>query len=461
MVVFVIISSFIAVGRVFAVVIDTAGAAGIFTQIGAIIAYIAPYFLITTAFKMSTGILGAVGGIANDRTKGGFDRLRNFRSNEVKGRREAFKNRTFMDQGRTTLFRPGRRGPLGAIGRAGESLNRRTTSGWGMGFTDKSKGRQALQGQEDARRTLESNKRLGDIANMDDANALLFLSAGRRGNAEEAARKIFTDSAGVYDSARAARAMGAASVVGFNEMNSRAAMQTVMKNKARAIPAGRIDLVSDAIRDLSHGNAADAEAMIYQAQFDARGAGRADLGGNWMDTKIQSRALTYARSRNAGMVDEQQLRATDAFREGLSNLTALDGMKRTSVQQLMNAYPSQASKNSEALVWALNNARNIDAPAGADELVVEAARRVEEISGSMSYATGGTQERYNTLLQTQLGFDMAAPLTAQTARMAGARLQNLRPGATAPGLSQQEILNGARVYSGGYNPNIVNGAGTP
>jgi hypothetical protein len=83
LVVFPIISAMIATGRVFAVTVTNNSSAGtggdILNQIVAFIAYILPYFLLPFAFKLVGGVLGTLAGITNDRSRGAFDRLKNFR----------------------------------------------------------------------------------------------------------------------------------------------------------------------------------------------------------------------------------------------------------------------------------------------------------------------------------------------------------------------------------------------
>lgn len=83
LVVFPIITSFIAVGRVFSTVAFHSPGSQTINQLIAVIAYFAPYFLITTAFKMAGGAIAQVAGMLNDRSKGAFDRLSNYRANKV------------------------------------------------------------------------------------------------------------------------------------------------------------------------------------------------------------------------------------------------------------------------------------------------------------------------------------------------------------------------------------------
>ncbi|HSW37448.1 MAG TPA: hypothetical protein VLG37_03715 [Candidatus Saccharimonadales bacterium] len=75
---FPIIAGFIAVGRVFAV--TSAATNNTVYQLVAFVAYFAPYFLITFAFRLAGGAIATIGGIANDRSRGAFDRLRKYRA---------------------------------------------------------------------------------------------------------------------------------------------------------------------------------------------------------------------------------------------------------------------------------------------------------------------------------------------------------------------------------------------
>lgn len=83
LIVFPIIMSFIAIGRVFSTVAFHSPGNATVNQLIAIVAYFAPYFLITMAFRMAGGVVAAVGGVVNDRSKGAFDRLKGFRGNKV------------------------------------------------------------------------------------------------------------------------------------------------------------------------------------------------------------------------------------------------------------------------------------------------------------------------------------------------------------------------------------------
>lgn len=75
---FPIVSLFVATGRVFAAVAGSATGNPLYVtlqQLLGFVAYFAPYFMIGYAFKLAGGFIGNIAGIVNDRNKGLFDRL--------------------------------------------------------------------------------------------------------------------------------------------------------------------------------------------------------------------------------------------------------------------------------------------------------------------------------------------------------------------------------------------------
>ena len=91
-----IIVVFIATGRVFAKA-STATNSDTIHQVIAFAAYFIPYFLLPATFRLAGGALSTIGGFVNDRGKGGFDRLRNFRKQQYQTTMEKNKagNRLF------------------------------------------------------------------------------------------------------------------------------------------------------------------------------------------------------------------------------------------------------------------------------------------------------------------------------------------------------------------------------
>ncbi len=91
---FPIIMGFIAVGRVFAAVTDASNKNhdSLFAQVVVMVAYFGPYFALPTAFRLAGGAIANIAGIANDRGRGAFDRLKNFRQNRSKDRIGKFRS---------------------------------------------------------------------------------------------------------------------------------------------------------------------------------------------------------------------------------------------------------------------------------------------------------------------------------------------------------------------------------
>lgn len=85
LIVFPIITGMIALGHVFAAITFNKGDS-LLETIVAFMAYFAPYFLIPAAFRFAGGALATIGGFANDRSRGGFDRIKRFRSGQSEKR---------------------------------------------------------------------------------------------------------------------------------------------------------------------------------------------------------------------------------------------------------------------------------------------------------------------------------------------------------------------------------------
>ncbi len=98
---FPIISAFIAIGRVFAVVSQQGpgGNSGTVRGFIAFIAYFGPYFALPQAFRMAGGALANLSGMVNDRGRGVFDRLKNVRQQQRKQRWEDARNENLLRGG--------------------------------------------------------------------------------------------------------------------------------------------------------------------------------------------------------------------------------------------------------------------------------------------------------------------------------------------------------------------------
>lgn len=356
--VFAIISAFIALGRVFAIVAVQSGGNETLNQIIAIVAYILPYFLITTAFRLAGGVMSTVGGFINDRTRGGFDRLRNFRGNQLEDRGRRFREGRLYDSN-NLLMRPGRRGPLGTFASAANNLGDRVGVGRRGAFGFGERGRQATALRTFAEAEEErKNPLINALANTDDAGMLVLAASG--GNARRA--RQFVDqriSSGKWNAQQGEEAYNAAMAVGVNRGTSIASLQKLAENKSREIDPGDVMTIRRAIADVSEGNTVLADKLSYDFQFRSRtSGGRTDLGGVWHtpEKRLEANGLAASMARVGGATDYQgnALTTPQAIGDNALGVVAyFDGVDRTSVQQALAGHPSEVKQMHHAVKTAL------------------------------------------------------------------------------------------------------------
>lgn len=414
---FPIIAAFIAVGRVGAAVASSQG--GGINSFIAFVSYFAPYFLIPLTFKLAGGALGSLGGMVNDRGRGGFDRLKNYRKNTIATRGRNLKaGSLYQDRG---------------VGKVINSAGRRSAVGMRGRFGVGARGRAALGIATTANNdeTLKNNRMLYELRNNDYANAVMAFSGGTSGGAKDAATDLFGD-----DEATKNRAFAAASAVGFSRQNAAAALQTTAQNKSRAVEAGGIDIVQNGVNRLAGGNASEAAGISYGYQYFSREAGRGDLGGNYMNPRVQARGAALA-AASPGMT----------LQEGVRHANALDGMGRTEIPALLRGFPAQMNQYSETLTHMLANG-------DADEKNL-AATRMLELQKNISYASGDNQKTINDLLQAHVTYGNKPDGTASDSIE-----QQL---ATAAGgtVTAIELSRGARTMDRDYGPTPGDRPGGP
>ncbi len=87
---FPIVMALIGAGEAMSRVAASAAENSVAMKLMSIIVYFAPYFMIPLAFKMAGGLMSNIFGMVNDRSRGVFDRLRNFRDETKKKRRSEY-----------------------------------------------------------------------------------------------------------------------------------------------------------------------------------------------------------------------------------------------------------------------------------------------------------------------------------------------------------------------------------
>lgn len=422
MLMFPIISALIAAGHIFAAVSLKNGGGDTGTVVAqaiAIIAYIAPYFLLPLAARMATGVIGNLAGVVNDRGKGAFDRLKGVRGRARERRAQEFRSGSLLGGDKMGLNSLGRHYNAGIRGH------------YGMG----SRGRQLLatDASVQAEQALKNNPRLSKFAQgNDDGNAVLALSGGTRSGAEAAARQLFRrrDAQGNdigYDEATGRAAIAAAAGIGFNRQNASAALIGLGQNKSRAVRAGRADIIRDGIDRLAGNNEAMAQEMTGTFAFLSRQSGRADLGGmNWaargqartdFNTQVDELAQNYA---GGGPVT--QAHRDQAFRD----VAMAEGIGRTKVDDVVTGHTSGMQ---EAVDHTLRMLEHGSAPQR--QL---AATRLLEFQQSLSRASGDNQIIINDALhRAGVSYDGGNGTVGEQL-------------ATLAGMDPNDLARGARTY---------------
>ncbi len=125
---FPIIVAFISMGRVFAALTSTTDGNNFLAQIIVFIAYFGPYFALPAAFKLAGGAIASLGGMANDRSKGFFDKQRKFRGERKHNVKEQRNSGNFFKGAKEGSLRAGfnkRYEQAGIIGRGKAGFNPR------------------------------------------------------------------------------------------------------------------------------------------------------------------------------------------------------------------------------------------------------------------------------------------------------------------------------------------------
>lgn len=207
---FPLIMVLIASGKVFAFIVSKTSSSGTAATLIAIIAYIGPYFLIPKMFQLAGGAFASIAGMANNRSKGLFDRQRKYRGQKMGENREKIKDRErFSDRNRLTKglnkFGAGiAQGPSGAFGlsqKGKANIERRVTA-----------------------RTAERLKEPGVNEMLMDDEVRGVLAVGKdKADAFLAAKGIKKDDPNTRDQYN--QIMGAAKSVGFTSSSRLAALQ--------------------------------------------------------------------------------------------------------------------------------------------------------------------------------------------------------------------------------------------
>ena len=269
MLMFPIIVAFLAVGRIFAVTaiggsIATVSAA---SQLLGFVAYVAPYFLIPFAFKFAGGALATLSGSMNNRSRGGFDRLKKLRQGKV--------TKSLHDMGQGTRFN--NRG-LNAL------TSRATTASAGFG----KRGRAAYSQKMDLASGEHAKTDGMKIQHNDDALRAATYGSASQARAEmkndwrKADNSTYSDEE-IDTSIAAVKASG-----GFGRARQVYAAQQLSAT-GTGYSEGAIDQVAKTIARVSHGNESQIASLAGNINSGTKSSGRHDLAPGYANLNRLSR----------------------------------------------------------------------------------------------------------------------------------------------------------------------------
>jgi|GEM_PF-2205060 len=265
--VFPIIAAFIASGRVFAVVAASGSSgenAGTIKGFIAFAAYFGPYFALPFAFRLAGGAIGQIGGFVNDRSRGGFDRLKKFRQGQTQqNARKIQAGQRFKNTGALS----GLNTPLQAAAIVGSGQAGLRPSQIRGKLSAAQAQNSLIQGQE----LLEKNEAFRAIASDDH-----MLEAARYGtSAQDIERRL--RATGRYREDQLAGAVGM--VQAAQNSGSRDAVN-IASTLGRARTGTGYDTHADMLREIANSSddVAVQNSMIAAAKSASNQAGRTDLG---------------------------------------------------------------------------------------------------------------------------------------------------------------------------------------
>lgn len=311
----------IASGKSFATLVQTTADGNLVNTLLKLVAYVGPYFFIPAAFKFAGGIFGNVAGMANDRSRGLFDRQKKYRGRKMgenyqKTRNYSrFSDRNALTRGLNKTLGAGFNPRDVARGTEGIRAGRRTgLSAQGHDTWKNDATIQANQGDDAfllglVSEDMAENKIAQAAVKRDQAREAMQAAqtAGDQPAFEEARNKMLGAQAEV--DARTS-ALGAARRVNSRKSDSTRiqALQALAKTGYQFSPGeAGYEEVADLASTFARGDQGMYSSLMNEAQYNFKGAGRAEFGGinhgASLDIKSGVRKLTNAQ-RGQGKTDQ-------------------------------------------------------------------------------------------------------------------------------------------------------------
>lgn len=369
------------------------------------IAWFAPYFLIPKTFQLAGSAFANIAGMANDKSRGAFDRLKNFRGQRMSERGARARSGDLFNNDR-----------LNAL------TSRATTRNFGFG----ARGRSAYQQKETLASMEHAKSAAGQASQYHDG----LLRAQTYGSEREAVENMGQD-------------------FGMNENDVRSAVAAARANggfgRNRQIYAARqlaatgtgYDNMRQVARTIARvsTNADQADALAGDINSTTKTVGRPDLAPGFGTLRDLARREGGMATGDGAMLAAPTLAeygdASVQAARGQDAVTLLRG-KPADVENVTSSLRNQfLNQHQRANNMALSAADRLQAQTE----MVETGAHIEELAQAKGYASPQNQEYVNALLaETEFertGF--ADPVTAASARQArdAAAAAGVPPPATA------------------------------
>ena len=210
-------------------------------------AYVAPFIFLPAAFKATSGAAGRIFGAVNDRSKGIFDRNKNFRANSQKSAKEALRTGNRFEGGKQGNLRGSLNSRLqrtSVTGAAGFSMNRST--------------RAARKDAVISRMTTENSKKLfeneamaGINGDEDQIQAGAYVGSDKKAGSDKSIREYLENLA--HENSKSH--VGTNGVKGDDadpsKANEAAASRQEYMDKTRSVREQKVAAVREAVREVS------------------------------------------------------------------------------------------------------------------------------------------------------------------------------------------------------------------
>jgi len=345
---FPLIAAFIAAGRVFAAISLNNG--GALNQAIGFLSYFAPYFLIPLTFRFAGGFLRQIGGFVNDRSKGGFDRLRNFRAN----RRKAGFER--MQAGNMYKGAPpgSRRERLNAGWQALSLSNPDEMGGNPLLWRQRARALRERQNLKLGMKGADEHEAFAPIKGDDDAAHAILMGGGtiegardylRRKTKEDGSQAFTEDEINrKVDHIRLARER-----MGQPALQQAAILSAVTSSTAYGEKDGGIgQLVADIDRVAGDNDQIRAQ-LIGQVKSRAQQAGRTDLSAPFSDMYEASKIVRRAKDKGGKTVGEvnRELLRKIVFTEGAGYVLGGKGKAVENFMPILQERIQDAANNAD------------------------------------------------------------------------------------------------------------------